>query len=446
MSKIFGTDGIRGFVGKDECVSADYALKIGQAYGLFLKQKHSVKPLVIIGKDTRASNYMFEGALQAGLCSVGVDVYLLGPLPTSAVSYFTLAFRASAGIMISASHNPYHDNGIKFFDDNGAKISQSDEQLLCKLLQSDLSTVYADDIGKAKRIASVSDRYIEFCKSKLDRHLSLKGLKILLDCANGASYQVAPKVFSELGAQLHTVNNAPNGFNINRDCGSTHISTLCDDVIASQFDCGIAVDGDGDRLCMVDEQGEVLDGDDLLYIVSKHYKQQQLLTGGVVGTVMSNLGLEESLAQQAIPFERVDVGDRNIMQALYAKRWHLGGEPSGHFIDLSKSTSGDGVIAALLVLSIMVKTGESLSALRQSLQKIPQYLVNVPIKDKIDLSDEKYQTALSVVRHELGQPARVNVRPSGTQPLIRIMVESPDEHKAKKGADYLAELIAQDTV
>lgn len=442
--RFFGTDGIRGRVGAG-VITPDFILKLGWAVGSVLKrQDPNHEHTVIIGKDTRISGYLFESALEAGLTAAGVHVRLLGPMPTPAIAYLTRAFRADIGIVISASHNPFYDNGIKFFSRSGAKIDDAMEKAIEAMLDEPLQMVDSAFLGKAARINDAPGRYIEFCKSTFPNHLSLSRLKIVLDCANGATYHVAPHVFEELGARLNVINNYPDGFNINDRCGSTHPELLARLVLAEGADLGIALDGDGDRLIMVDHLGNVMDGDSLLYIIANNAQAQGTLGGGVVGTSMTNLGLELAFKAAGIAFDRAAVGDRHVMELLKTHGWRIGGEASGHLICLDATTTGDGIVAALKVLAVIVEEQKSLHTLQQSLVKLPQTLVNVSVNEpKKALQNAAFQQAIMQAESRLGQQGRLLIRASGTEPLIRIMVESPDITLNQQLADSLAQLIIE---
>jgi phosphoglucosamine mutase len=376
-SRYFGTDGIRGRVG-EKPISADWILKLGWALGTVLTGTGQRKK-VLIGKDTRVSGYMLETALEAGLASAGVDIHLVGPMPTPAVAYLTRTLRMDAGIVISASHNPYFDNGIKFFSSLGTKCSDQMEFAIEAAMDKPMVTVDSKNLGKAVRVRDAQGRYIEFCKGHFPNHLGCNNLKIVLDCANGATYQVAPFVFRELGAELIEMGVKPDGFNINAGCGSTHPQLLSEAVLLHKADLGIAFDGDGDRVLMVDHTGTLVDGDELLYIIAKWYSDTQRLTGGVVGTVMSNLGLELAFKELNIPFARTQVGDRYVLEKLQENNWNLGGEGSGHIICLDANTTGDGIMSALRVLACMQSTERSLAELKKGMNKYPQILINVPL-------------------------------------------------------------------
>lgn len=440
--RFFGTDGIRGQVGRG-AITPDFILKLGWAVGQVLKQQDPTRQhQVLIGKDTRISGYLFESALEAGLSAAGVHIRLLGPMPTPAIAYLTRAFRADIGIVISASHNPYYDNGIKFFSRKGTKIDDAMENAIEAMLDQPLIMVDSADLGKASRIDDAPGRYIEFCKSIFPNHLSLKGLKIIVDCANGATYHIAPHVFEELGADLNVISNYPDGFNINEQCGSTKPALLQRLVLAEQADLGIAFDGDGDRLIMVDEHGILVDGDSLLYIIAMHAFQNGQLSSGVVGTEMSNLGLELAFAEHGIDFVRAKVGDRHVMATLRQQNWLLGGEASGHLICLDSTTTGDGIVAALKVLAVMVEQQKSLSELQQGLLKLPQTLVNVRVDSPQQvLAAPSVQVVLQHTESLLGKRGRLLVRASGTEALIRIMIESQDATLNQQLAEQLAEQI-----
>lgn len=433
--KYFGTDGIRGLVGADP-ITPEFVMKLGWAAGkVFAKQGRS---RILIGKDTRISGYMFESALEAGLSAAGVDVGLLGPIPTPGIAYLTRTFHAQAGIVISASHNPYYDNGIKFFSEQGVKLPDETEQAIEEYLQKDIVCVDSSKLGKAERINDASGRYIEFCKGSIN-NLNLRGLKIVIDCAHGATYQIAPSVFKELGADVVSMGNNPDGLNINQGVGSTEPKALKDAVLHEEADLGIAFDGDGDRVVMVDHTGEIVDGDQLIYIIACHAKQQGRLQGGVVGTLMSNLGMEQGLKQQGIDFKRSKVGDRYVMQMLAENNWSYGGEGSGHILCLDAHSTGDGIIAALQVLKALADTGRSLHEWQKTMHKMPQVMINVKRSKKIDLdSNESIQKAISSANQTLGDSGRILLRPSGTEPLVRVMVEAKEESMAQSVAKDLS--------
>jgi phosphoglucosamine mutase len=442
VRKYFGTDGIRGRVGTSP-ITAEFILKLGWAVGKVLARQGYGK--VLIGKDTRISGYMFESVLEAGLSAAGVDIHLLGPMPTPAIAYLTRTFRAQAGIVISASHNPYYDNGIKFFSAQGSKLPDELELEIEEQLQKPMTTVDSADLGKAVRVDDAPGRYIEFCKSTISSDITLNGLKIVVDCANGAAYHIAPSVFRELGADVVEVGVEPNGLNINLDCGATHPENLKRHVLESKADLGVALDGDGDRVIMVDNEGNILDGDELLYIIAKDRQEKGKLHGGIIGTVMSNLGLEHVLQELCIDFARVPVGDRYIISELVKRKWYLGGEPSGHVICLDATTTGDGIITALQVLSAMQHKQQALSQLKRGLHKYPQILVNVQTTDSSDLQHkQRIQDALLVVEGELGKSGRVLLRRSGTEQLVRVMVEGKDETRVKQLANQLADVVKEE--
>ena len=398
--KYFGTDGVRGRVGQYP-ITPDFVLKLGMAAGKVLSRRKGGK--VIIGKDTRLSGYMLEAALESGFSAAGVSTVLLGPMPTPAISYLTKAFRADLGVVISASHNPYYDNGIKFFSREGTKLPDEVELEIEKMLESDIDLADSAEFGRAYRQEDAPGRYIEFCKSSFANHMSLSGLKIVIDCANGATYHVAPMVFRELGAKVITIGDRPDGININDGVGSTHPEALIEKVLATKADLGIAFDGDGDRVMMVDSHGHLLDGDALLYIIAKDRFEQNKLNGGVVGTLMSNLGLELALKREGIEFTRSAVGDRYVMETLLAKKWNLGGENSGHIICLNYVSTGDGIVSALQVLKAAIRQGKSLEDLVSSLDMFPQELINLRLSAGFDaLSDEKVLSEVKAVENELG--------------------------------------------
>jgi len=437
--RYFGTDGIRGRVGETP-ITAEFVLKLGWAAGRVLVQGGEGK--VLIGKDTRISGYMFESALQAGLSAAGVDVFLLGPMPTPAIAYLTRTLHAQAGIVISASHNPYFDNGIKFFAADGTKLPDEVELAIEAEMENDLVTVDSSCLGKAERVADAPGRYIEFCKSTIPSGMELRGLKIVVDCAHGASYHVAPCVFSELGAEVIRIGTAPDGLNINQECGSTAPQAMQAAVLENGADIGLALDGDGDRVIMVDHKGELVDGDELLFIIARSRHQFDNYQGGVVGTLMSNLGLEQALNGLDIAFKRAAVGDRYVLAMLRKLGWTLGGESSGHILCLDRITTGDGIVAALQVLATMVASGSTLYQLKAGMSKFPQYMINVPITGQFNLKDRKVQQAVLDVEQTLNKAGRVLLRPSGTEPVVRVMVEGQDATQVKKLASQLAERIS----
>ncbi len=442
MSKrYFGTDGIRGCVG-EEPITPETVLKLGWAAGRVLGQGSSDHAKILVGKDTRVSGYLLESALEAGLSAAGVDIRLLGPMPTPAIAYLTRTARARAGIVISASHNPFQDNGIKFFSSDGSKLPDEVEFAIERAMGEPLCTVAPDKLGKAKRYEDAGGRYIEFCKSTFPHRLSLEGLKIVVDCANGAAYHVAPLVFSELGAEVIAIANDPDGFNINKDCGSTHPALLQKTVLELGADVGIALDGDGDRVILVDSRGEVVDGDQILYVTAMSRHAAGRLRGGVVGTLMTNLGLEHALAASNIPFKRAQVGDRYVMNMLHQDGWELGGETSGHIICLDKSTTGDGIVAALEVLAVLVQSGKSLADLKSGMQVYPQTMINVRMTRRFDIKTSKeVMLTLGAVEKELAANGRVVLRASGTEPVVRVMVEGRDALLIERLGQALADTV-----
>lgn len=425
--KYFGTDGIRGTVGQPP-ITPDFVMKLGWAAGRVLGRESPGRRQVLIGKDTRVSGYMFESALEAGLSAAGVDIQLLGPMPTPGIAYLTRTFRAKAGIVISASHNPFDDNGIKFFSHEGKKLPDDIEVAIEAELDRPLETVASRELGKARRVEDAAGRYVEFCKSTLRAGSSLAGLKLVVDCAHGATYHIAPAVFSELGADVVTLGSSPDGFNINEKCGATDPVALQGAVRMHKADVGIALDGDGDRLIMVDADGEVLDGDELTFIIARRRQNTGSLSGSVVGTQMSNLGLEQAVKTLGLGFKRAKVGDRYIMEMLQQGGWTLGGESSGHIICLDLTTTGDGIISALQVLEAMICSEQPLNELKRGMTKYPQTLVNVRMEQKIDvLSLPEVVKAVGSVEAKLADSGRVLLRPSGTEPVVRVMVEGRDE-------------------
>ena len=440
MDEFFGTDGIRGTVGKPP-ITADFLLKVGWAVGSVLMENGPAS--VIIGKDTRVSGYLFESALEAGFLSAGVNVGMLGPMPSPAIAYLTKAYGASAGVVISASHNHFQDNGVKFFSSQGVKLSDKTQKAIEKKISTPMVSVDSANIGKAVRHDQALGRYIEFCKSTFDRICNLSHLTIVVDCANGATYNIAQNVFEELGAKVIMINNQPDGYNINDNCGATDTTHLQQEVLEHKADLGIAFDGDGDRLIMVDHNGEEVDGDELVFIIAKAWKENGHLKSNIVaGTKMSNLGMREALSDLDINFIESDVGDRFVMEQLLLNKAILGGESSGHIICLNKSTSGDGIIAALQVLEVMFKSSKSLYDLKREMTKYPQVLINIKTNGKFDLENhENLNQVLSVVKDELADRGRVLIRKSGTEPLVRVMVESIDLDLANKSANQLAEAL-----
>lgn len=437
--KYFGTDGVRGKVGQYP-ITPEFVMKLGWAAGSVLTGGRGGK--VVIGKDTRISGYMFESALEAGLSAAGVEAHLLGPMPTPAIAYLTRTLRAKAGIVISASHNPYGDNGIKFFSSEGFKLPDSVELEIEAQLDRDMQCVESDHLGRASRVVEASGRYIEFCKASVPNSLNLHGVKIVLDCANGATYKVAPAVFSELGAEVIEIGCEPNGLNINEGVGATHPEHLANTVLNAGADLGIALDGDGDRLMMVDHKGEIIDGDEALFIIARDLMRRGRLPGGVAGTVMSNLGLEVALRNLGIGFGRAKVGDRYVIEMMLEKGWKLGGENSGHIVCLDATTSGDGIISALQVLTAISNADSTLHELKKGMQKFPQVLINVKLKPNTKpMDDAKVKQAVIDVEKELGDQGRVLLRPSGTEPLIRVMVEGRDDEQVRRCCEKIADAV-----
>lgn len=438
--KYFGTDGIRGRVGAFP-ITADFVLKLGWAAGCVLSsnKKH---PRVVIGKDTRISGYMFESALEAGLSAAGVNIVLLGPMPTPAIAYVTRSLHADAGIVISASHNPYYDNGIKFFGHDGKKLPDELEQEIENYLEKSIETVKSEELGRVMRFNDAPGRYIEFCKRSIDSNINLSGIKIVIDCANGATYHVAPKVFEEMGAEVIEIAVNPDGVNINDHCGATQPKMLQRMVLANNADLGIALDGDGDRLILVDHLGEVVDGDEILFIIAKHLKDTSKLQGGIVGTVMTNLGLEIAFRDANIPFARSKVGDRYVLEELLARNWRLGGESSGHIIYLDVTTTGDGIITALQILAVMIDTHQSLHELKAGMEKMPQVLINITKLQDIDIhQNADIQKAVKFGEDQLQDTGRILLRPSGTEPLIRVMVEGKNAKLIDEVAHSIANVV-----
>ncbi|MDR2877684.1 MAG: phosphoglucosamine mutase [Chromatiales bacterium] len=434
--RYFGTDGIRGRVGAPP-ITADFVLKLGWAVGRVLAASAHSK--VLIGKDTRISGYMFESALQAGLSAAGVDILLLGPMPTPSIAYLTRTLHAQAGIVISASHNPYYDNGIKFFSSRGFKLPDETEAAIERMIDQPMVTSDSADLGRAERVVDAAGRYIEFCKSTVSQGVEFRGLNIVIDCAHGATYHVAPSVFSELGAKVTRIGVSPDGLNINEGCGALHPQAVQAAVLERQADLGIALDGDGDRLIMVDHKGEVLDGDEILYIIACARQQAGVAQHTVVGTVMSNLGLEHALKALGMNFRRALVGDRYVMEMLQEGGWTLGGESSGHVICLDRTTTGDGIVSALQVIEFMVRTGCSLHELKSGITKYPQHMINVKLKKGFNYRDSvKVCSAIAEAEAQLGDTGRILVRPSGTEPLLRVMVEGADAQQVKAMAQHVA--------
>lgn len=439
--KYFGTDGIRGKVGEYP-ITPEFVMKLGWAAGKVLGKNPGDR--IVIGKDTRVSGYMFESALEAGIAAAGMNVQLLGPMPTPGIAYLTRTFRAAAGIVISASHNAYYDNGIKFFSAQGTKLGDEIEHEIEAYLDKEMTTVASEMLGKANRVTTASGRYIEYCKGSIPTSFTLDNLKVVIDCANGAAYSIAPKVFRELGADVIPIFNDPDGFNINEQCGATNTDVLVREVLANKADLGIALDGDADRLIMVDHNGEVVDGDELLYIIAKGAQKRGRLQGGVVGTLMSNLGLEKAFQSDGIDFVRANVGDRYVMELLKEKNWYFGGESSGHVICLNQNSTGDGIIAALQVLAVMVSEDKTLSDLKQGMTKFPQKMINVKISKKQDpLQNETVAAAVKDVEADLANTGRVLLRASGTEPLIRVMIEGENKLQVEKLTKQLADVVEQ---
>ncbi len=444
--KYFGTDGIRGKVGEHP-ITPEFVMRLGYAAGrvfVGLQQGSLAKgahPTVLIGKDSRISGYMLEAALEAGLTAAGVNAMLTGPMPTPAIAYLTRALRAQAGIVISASHNPYDDNGIKFFSSEGEKLGDEIEHAIEAELEKPMQVMESAKLGKAKRIDDAAGRYIEFCKSTFPNNMDLRGLKIVLDCAHGATYHVAPPVFHELGAEVIAIGNKPDGLNINLNVGSTHPQALQKAVVEHEADMGIAFDGDGDRVLMVDANGQILDGDQLLYIIALGLYAKGKLKGGVAGTLMTNLALEHALQQHQIPFGRANVGDRYVLELLKEKNWQLGGENSGHILTLDKHTSGDAIIAALQVLHALKQSGKTLAQMGAALPLYPQVLINVTTKQKLDLQLPAIQAVVKQAEDALKDAGRVLLRASGTEPKIRVMVEGQDVQLVQQLAEKIASVV-----
>ncbi|MCZ6856228.1 MAG: phosphoglucosamine mutase [Gammaproteobacteria bacterium] len=440
--KYFGTDGIRGRVGQHP-ITPEFCLRLAWAVGKVFSRQGSCH--ILIGKDTRISGYMLESVLESGLASAGANVSLLTVMPTPAIAYLTRTLGADAGIVISASHNAYFDNGIKFFDGDGNKLGDDIELEIEAQLEREMVCVDSDQLGRAARLDDAPGRYIEFCKATVSRGFRLNGLKVVLDCANGATYHVAPRVFEELGADIDLIGGSPNGVNINDDCGSTHPDRIAEKVVAVGADLGIAFDGDGDRVIMVDEAGEVVDGDELLYVIAKHRESTGKLQGGVAGTVMTNFGLERALEEARIPFARAQVGDRYVLEMLKSKDWVVGGESSGHIICLDLTTTGDAIVAALQVLIAMVESGRSLNELKKGMNKLPQVMVNVTVDEPGDVALLAGVTdAVQATTEQLLGRGRVLVRPSGTEPVIRVMVEGEDATEVTGIAEDLADVVKRE--
>ena len=441
--RYFGTDGIRGAVGTNP-ITPDFMLKLGWAAGKVFADGGSGSAKILIGKDTRISGYMFEAALEAGLSAAGVDINLTGPMPTPAIAYLTRTLRAQAGIVISASHNSFKDNGIKFFGGDGTKLPDELELAIEKLLEGNVpvSTVAPEHLGKASRINDAAGRYIEFCKSTIGSSLKLGGIKIVVDCAHGSTYHIAPAVFEELGASVHAIGVSPNGLNINEKSGSTHPGLLVETVLKEKADLGIAFDGDGDRVILVDHLGNIVDGDEILYVIARDRRRQSIDIGGVVGTQMTNIGLELALETLDIPFARTQVGDRHVMKDMLGKGWKLGGENSGHIICLDIANTGDGIISSLQALAALVNSDQSLSDARAKMRKFPQCIINVKAGNAVDIIENSLiRSVVTEIESKLGRNGRVLLRPSGTEPVIRVMVEGEDGDIVDRMARELSEVV-----
>jgi phosphoglucosamine mutase len=439
--KYFGTDGVRGKVGQPP-ITPDFVMRLGYAAGKVLAHgKGAGRPTVLIGKDTRVSGYMLESALEAGFTASGVDVLLTGPMPTPAVAYLTRALRLAAGVVISASHNPYDDNGIKFFSGDGEKLPDSVELAIERHIDKPLTTMPSAQLGKVRRVDDAPGRYIEFCKSTFPSRLDLRGLKIVVDCAHGAAYHVAPPVFHELGAQVVAIGDDPNGFNINDQVGATSPRALQEAVKKHRADLGIALDGDGDRLVMADARGAVYDGDQLLYVIARDAQRRKRLGGGVAGTQMSNLAFEQALAKLKIPFARARVGDRYVLELLNARGWKFGGENSGHILCLDQHTTGDGIVAALQVLRALRVSKTTLDKACAPVALYPQIMINVPLKVRRDAQPAAVQRVVKQAERDLGAAGRVLLRASGTEPVIRVMVEAKSRVKAERWAKAIADAV-----
>ena len=438
--KYFGTDGIRGRVGKGQ-MTPQAVMKLGWAVGKVLASRGN--NMVVIGKDTRISGYMFEASLEAGLSAAGVNSKIIGPMPTPGIAYLTRTLRAAAGIVISASHNPFYDNGLKFFSAEGSKLPDDIENEIENMFEKEMETVDSAALGKAERIEDAQGRYIEACKATIPIGTSFKGLKVVLDCANGATYHIAPNVFAELGAEVIAIADRPDGVNINENCGSTHPTTLAAAVLQNRADIGIAFDGDGDRLMMVDSKGQIIDGDEILYIITKARLASGDSQGGVAGTLMSNLGLELAIKKLGLEFVRTQVGDRYVMECLREKGWSLGGENSGHIICLDRTTTGDGIVSSLQVMAYLAESGVTLSEALADMTMMPQVLINVPLPVKTNpIGEPKVQQAVEDVEKQLADKGRVLLRASGTEPLIRVMVEGEDEKQVTAYARQIADAVS----
>lgn len=439
--KYFGTDGIRGTVGQSP-ITPEFMLKLGWAAGKIFAEQGNTR--MLIGKDTRISGYMFESSLEAGLVAAGVDVLMLGPMPTPAIAYLARTFRSCGGIVISASHNPFHDNGIKFFSGKGQKLDDEMELAIEALIDQPMDMVPSAKLGKTRRVEDARGRYIEFCKGTIDRSASLESLTIAVDCANGATYKMAPDVLSELGAKVVPIGVEPNGLNINLDCGSTSLDALRSKVLEIGADLGVAFDGDGDRLMMVDHTGEVVDGDELIYIIAKNHHENGGVHGGVVGTLMTNYGFELAMKEMGVEFLRANVGDRYVMELLKEKGWFIGGESSGHILCLDKTSTGDGIVSALQVLAALVESGKTLFEMKKGMAKLPQTMINVKLPQKMDvLSNERVKSVVAEVEAVLEGRGRVLLRPSGTEPLIRVMVEGDVLEEVDTLANQIANVVQE---
>ena len=438
----FGTDGIRGKTGAFP-ITPDFFVKIGFAAGLVLTKHHNRKtnPTVVIGKDTRISGYMFESALEAGFAAAGVDVYLTGPLPTPAIAYLATILNADIGVSITASHNPFDDNGIKLFSNKGTKLSANIEREIESLAAGKLNVVPAQKLGKARRLDDARDKYSKFCVDTFPGNIKINELKVVLDCANGATYRVAPAVFRQLGIDITVINDNPDGLNINKDAGSVHPTLLQNVVLKENADLGIAFDGDGDRLIMVDGDGHLVDGDQVLYLILKFYQQQNNMSGGVVGTLMTNLALEEKCKELNVPFIRADVGDKYVAEALRKKRWIIGGENSGHIVLIDKHSTGDGIISALQLIAFLVSNKVSLNKALKEFPMYPQELINIPFSEQFDADSQEVILLIDEANRMMEMRGRILIRPSGTQPIIRVMTEGPDCDLVLKSANFLAESI-----
>ena len=437
--KYFGTDGVRGKVGTYP-ITPDFALKLGWAAGKVLASQGS--KMVLIGKDTRISGYMLESALEAGLAAAGLSAAFTGPMPTPAIAYLTRTFRAEAGIVISASHNPYYDNGIKFFSAKGTKLPDEIEEAIEAMLEQPMDCVESAELGKASRINDAAGRYIEFCKGTFPAHLGLDGYKIVVDCANGATYHIAPNVLRELGAEVIEIGTDPNGLNINEKCGATDVTALQAKVIETKADVGLAYDGDGDRIMMVDHLGNKVDGDQILFIIAREALRSGQLKGGVVGTLMSNMSLEIALKMLGVPFLRANVGDRYVLEKMVENDWTLGGENSGHIIIADKNTTGDGIVASLAVLAAMAQHKLSLNELASAVKLFPQVLINVRFGGGDNpLESDAVKSVAADVEKRLEGKGRILLRKSGTEPLIRVMVECQDAELAQQCAEEIAEAV-----